>query len=132
MAEKLILAVVSDLMFSVKIGEAAKRAGVSVEFVTDSRQVLTRAARHPALIIFDLNFDRAEPIWLISQLKQSEHLNTIPLLGYLSHVQIDLKKKAEDAGCDLVVARSVISRDLPELLGRFLASSTPTSSSAHS
>src|SRR5258708_2858646 len=111
MPEKTILAVVSDLMFSVKIGDAAKRAGLQVEFITNSHKLLARAAHHPAMIIFDLNFDHAEPVWLISQLKASEQLKTIPLVGFLSHVQLDLKQKAEEAGCDTVIARSAFSRD---------------------
>jgi PleD family two-component response regulator len=114
-----ILALVNDLLFSVKIGDAAKRAGMKVEFITDSSKLLAKASLKPAAIIFDLNFDRAEPVWLISQLKASDALRSIPLLGYLSHVQVDLKLKAEEAGCDEVVARSVFSRDLPELIARY-------------
>lgn len=42
-------------------------------------------------------------------------------LGFYPHVQPELKKRAEDAGFDLVVPRSRIARELPELVERLLA-----------
>ena len=42
-------------------------------------------------------------------------------LGFYPHVQPDLKKRAEDAGFDMVVPRSRIARELPELVERVLA-----------
>jgi hypothetical protein len=42
-------------------------------------------------------------------------------LGFYPHVQPDLKKRAEDAGFDMVVPRSRIARELPELVDRLLA-----------
>jgi hypothetical protein len=37
-------------------------------------------------------------------------------LGYLSHVQSELKKKAEETGCDVVMPRSAFSKNLPRIL----------------
>jgi len=113
-----ILAVVSDLFFSAKINEAAKHAGVKLEYVTAEKDLLQKARSKPALIIFDLNFDAAQPLKLIGKLKADAELKHIRLLGYLSHVQTDLKRKAEAAGCDMVMARSTFSMDLPEILKR--------------
>jgi hypothetical protein len=42
-------------------------------------------------------------------------------LGFYPHVQPQLKKRAEDAGFDIVVPRSRIARELPELVERLLA-----------
>jgi hypothetical protein len=42
-------------------------------------------------------------------------------LGFYPHVQPELKRRAEDAGFDLVVPRSRIARELPELVARMLA-----------
>jgi CheY-like chemotaxis protein len=112
-----ILAVVSDLMFTVKIQDAAKRAGAQITFVASHLRALERLKDKPALVILDLNFELAEPIQLISQIKAAG----VPSLGYLSHVQADLKRKAEEAGCDSVVARSTFSQKLPELIAKSLA-----------
>src|SRR5579864_6932057 len=82
-----ILAVVSDLFFSVKINDAAKRAGMSVEFVKDEHEVLAKAKSKPSLIIFDLNFESVNPLDIITKLKSNAELKNISVIGYLSHVQ---------------------------------------------
>lgn len=114
---KKILAVMSDLFFSVKITEAAKRAGMAVEFVKDPEAVVQKAMDRPALIIFDLNFEPAEPLKLVARLRRSE-LKGTSLIGYLSHVQGELKQQALEAGFDMVMARSAFSQNLPQILKR--------------
>ena len=44
----------------------------------------------------------------------------MPVLGYYSHVDVDTRKVAEAAGIDLVVPRSRMARELPELVKRLL------------
>jgi CheY-like chemotaxis protein len=104
-------------MFTVKIQDAAKRAGAQVTFVSSTTRALQKLAEQPALVILDLNFALAEPFTLLPMIKSAG----VPTLGYLSHVQADLKRKAEEAGCDSVVARSVVSQKLPELIAASLA-----------
>lgn len=115
---KKILAVLGDLFFSVKITEAAKRAGMAVEFVKDPDAVVEKAKDKPALIIFDLNFAAAEPLKLISRLKGQSNMRGTSMIGYLSHVQGELKQKALEAGFDMVLARSAFSQNLPQILKR--------------
>ena len=113
-----VLAVVSDLFFSVKISDAAKRSGLALEFIKDGAGVIERAKQRPSLIIFDLNFDSVEPLKLIAELKASSDTKPISLLGYLSHVQGELKMQAQEAGCDMVMARSAFSQNLPQIFKR--------------
>jgi PleD family two-component response regulator len=109
---KRVLAVVNDLFFSVKISEAAKRNGLALEFVKESGEVLEKAKGKPSLIVFDLNFDAVDPLELIAKLKASAETKGVSLLGYLSHLQSELKVKAQDAGCDMVLARSAFSQNM--------------------
>ncbi|HYW47014.1 MAG TPA: response regulator [Bryobacteraceae bacterium] len=115
---KRVLAVVTDLFFSVKLTEAAKRAGLALEFVTDSQEVLEKAKSKPSLIIFDLNFEKAHPVKLIVALKGDSHTKGISLIGYLSHIQVELKQQAQEAGCDMVLARSAFSQNMPQIFKR--------------
>jgi PleD family two-component response regulator len=115
---KTVLAVVSDLFFSVKISDAAKRAGLPVEFIKDEKEVIAKAKSKPTLIIFDLNFDDVQPLKLITKLKTGTDYKGISLIGYLSHVQGELKLKAQEAGCDMVMARSAFSQNLAMILKR--------------
>jgi CheY-like chemotaxis protein len=116
-----ILAVLDDLFFTVKINEAAKRAGVPVEFVKSAKDALDQAQAHPPVIILDLNFARLDPLKLIEDLKSDPGLKGIRLIGYVSHVQAELIQKAREAGCDVVLARSAFSKDLLRILKRHAA-----------
>lgn len=115
---KRVLAVVNDLFFSVKLSEAAKRNGLILEFVKEGQLVLEKAEGKPSLIIFDLNFDAVEPLKLIAELKGRPVTKSISLIGYLSHVQVDLKQAAQQAGCDMVMARSAFSQNMPQIFKR--------------
>jgi PleD family two-component response regulator len=116
---KRILAVVSDLFFCVKLTEAAKRNGLAIEFVKEPQEVLDKAKDgHPSLIVLDLNLEGAEPLKLIASLKSGSQTKGISLIGYLSHVQGELKLQAQDAGCDMVMARSAFSQNLPQIFKR--------------
>ena len=115
---KKVLAVLEDLFFTVKINESAKRAGLTVAFVKSQRDALDQAAEHPALIILDLNFTSINPVELIQKLKADPDLRKIHLLGYVSHVQGELKQEAQAAGCDMVLARSAFSQNLLQIMTR--------------
>ena len=119
MHKKKILAVVDDLLFTVKISDAAKRVGLDVEFLKSEHDVLAQAAAHkPLLIILDLNNGSVDPLSLISAIKSNGELKGISLIGYLSHVQGELKQKAHEAGANIVMARSAFSQNLQQILKR--------------
>jgi CheY-like chemotaxis protein len=124
---KRIVTVLNDLMFTVKIQEAAKRVGLEPVFVKSGREAIDLADANAAAIILDLNYADAKPLELISDLKGNERTKKIPLIGYVAHVQVELRQAAETRGCDVVVARSAFVQNLPELL-RQLAHRTQTSS----
>jgi CheY-like chemotaxis protein len=115
---KKILAVIEDLFFTVKINESAKRAGLAVEFVKSERDALDKAAAAPALIILDLNFAGVDQLKLIREFKSHAATKKISLLGFLSHIQGELKQQAQEAGCDTVLARSAFSQNLLQILKR--------------
>jgi CheY-like chemotaxis protein len=70
------------------------------------------------LIIFDLNFNAMQPLKIIPKLKGNPELKSISLIGYLSHVQGELKQQAHETGCDMVLARSALSQNLAQILKR--------------
>ena len=113
---KTVLAAVNDLMFQVKISGAAKHAGVTLKYVTTEKDLFEKAAAGPVLIIFDLTFEAVRPVESIRKLKGTGALKHISLLGYLPHVQTDLQKLAQEAGCDAVMPRSAFSLNLSQIL----------------
>jgi CheY-like chemotaxis protein len=116
--KKRILAVVDDLFFSVKISDAAKRTGLEVDFVKSEKDAVEKAKEKPLLIILDLNINALSPLKLIGKLKGSSELKSISILGFISHVQGELKQQAQDAGANMVMARSAFSQNLQQILRR--------------
>jgi PleD family two-component response regulator len=116
-----IFAFVDDLFFLAKIQETARKLNVKVEFVKTEKDLLDRMSENgeekPSLIIFDLNNVNAKPLVLIPKLKTKLKKGT-SIIGFLSHVQGDLKQKAHEVGCDMVLPRSAFSQNLPQLLRR--------------
>ena len=118
MHKKKVLAVLEDLLFTVKISEAAKRAGLEVEFLKSEKDAIEKAKEHPLLIIIDLNCNCVQPLPLISKLKGSAPTKSISVIAYLSHVQGELKQAAQEAGANIVMARSAFSQNLQQILKR--------------
>ena len=116
-----ILAVMSDLFFSVKINDAAKRLGRGAEFVKDNALAQQKIKAGPPLVIFDLNCVSASPLELIRMLKADPETAGIRTIGFVSHVQTDLRQQAVESGCDVVVARSAFAQNLEAMLESYLA-----------
>jgi len=116
-----IFAFVDDLFFQAKIQETARKLNVKVEFVKNDKDLGDKMQQNgdgmPSLIIFDLNNVNAKPLSLIPKLK-SKLKKATSIIGFLSHVQGDLKQKAHEVGCDMVLPRSAFSQNLPQLLRR--------------
>lgn len=116
-----IFAFVEDLFFLAKIQETARKMNVKVEFVKTDKDILDRVQNNgdekPSLIIFDLNNLAAKPLGTIPKLRKELKKGTT-IIGFLSHVQGDLKVKAMEAGADMVIPRSAFSQNLPQLLRR--------------
>ena len=118
-----IFLVIEDLFFVAKIQEVSRKIGVKVEFVKGDKDIVSHLAEtadadHPSLVVFDLNNAAVKSLTLIPKLK-SKLKKSISVIGFLSHIQGDLKIKAIEAGCDTVMPRSAFSQSLPNLLRRY-------------
>jgi len=118
-----IFCFIEDLFFLAKIQETARKLGVKVEFVKGDKESVAKLtdvpeAERPTLLVFDLNNLNAKPMTLIPKLKAKLKKAT-SIIGFLNHLQGDLKMKAIEAGCDTVMPRSAFSQSLPNLLRRY-------------
>ena len=66
----MILCIVDDLIFSVKISTAAKALAAPVFFERTPDMVLPRIReKQPSLVIFDLNSEKLKPLDVIAEMK---------------------------------------------------------------
>jgi CheY-like chemotaxis protein len=109
-----VLALVDDLFFQAKILETARQVGVEVKTVASGEQLLAEAeANPPKLVLIDLNA-RQGPFECLERLHAAG--NQTPVVAFLSHVQVELAQRARAAGCQQVLPRSQLARDLAAIL----------------
>jgi len=112
-----VIAAVEDMFFAGKIKATAEHLGLAVSFPRSAERLLEEARSHlPALIIFDLHSQRFEPFVMAESLKADKDLQSVPLVGFFSHVQTDLQRRAAAAGFDRIMPRSSFTKHLAEIL----------------
>jgi CheY-like chemotaxis protein len=116
--KKKVLAIVSDMMFTVKIDAAAKQTYLEILYPKTLEEALRLGKEKPVLVIVDLNHNSLDAIALIDAFKSDKTLESIKILSFYSHVQTELRQQALDVGCDDIVPRSAFSVNLPQILKR--------------
>ncbi|MBZ5530190.1 MAG: response regulator [Acidobacteriia bacterium] len=122
-----IYAFVDDLFFLAKIQETSRKLNVKVEFVKTEKDILDKIGDtedKPSLIVVDLNSNSIKPLAIITKMR-SKFKKPTSIVGFVSHLQGDLKMKAQEAGCDVVMPRSAFSQNLPNILRRHGAEDEP-------
>lgn len=121
-----VVAVVDDLFFIGKLQATARQVGVELATVRAADvQPESLRRQKPALVIVDLNTTSANAVELIGRLKADKELAQIPVVGFFSHVQVELRQAAEAAGCEEVMPRSRFTAILPDLLRRAAGAPQP-------
>ena len=112
-----VLGAVDDCLFRSKIRAVAKHVGVEVRFAQTQGEILAQArALEPALVIFDLNSAKADPVATIAALKADADTAGARTIGFASHVNVDLINSARNAGADQVLPRSAFAMHLADIL----------------
>ncbi len=113
-----VLVLVEDLFFAAKITGTARATGKKVRLVSSPELLMDalRGGEH-RLVIVDLHATGYDPVEVIRELKGRGASQEAPrVLGFYSHVQVDLARRAREAGCDDVMPRSVFAKRLAEIL----------------
>lgn len=112
-----VLAAVTDLFFKARITATAVGAKAEIAYATSAADMAEKARAGPVdLIVVDLNANGFDPVALVRDLRAEPTLSDVPIVGFLSHVQVDLKAAAEEAGVTEAMPRSRFVERLPQLL----------------
>lgn len=112
-----VVAFIPDLLFGSHVQAALLADRSEVELVGEDgavREALTGAS----VLVVDLTdeaFRRAE---LVESLSAEGALNGIRTLAFYSHVDVDARDRAENAGFDLIVPRSRMAREGARLVSK--------------
>jgi DNA-binding NtrC family response regulator len=109
-----------DLLFGSKVQGALELAGHAVaRFATAER--LRVAAQFHDVLIFDLTAEGIDGPALLESLRERDEVELgTPTLGYYSHVDVETRARALDAGFTRVVPRSRMARETVALVESLL------------
>lgn len=117
MPDGTIIVAVSDMFFAAKIRATGDALNVPLRFIRTAEEVMRVATEENAsLVILDLHQQQPDPFQLARELKSRDELRHLRLLGFFSHVQTELERRAREAGFEQVMPRSAFTRRLPEIL----------------
>ena len=103
-----VVAVAADLMLGSKVEATLSAAGHEVTLSPSLQEAPLDEAE---LLVADLDAENPEALVGLG----------VPVLGYYSHVEVETREAAEAAGVGLVVPRSRLAREMPELVQRLLS-----------
>lgn len=108
------------------VGTVARIVAVSTDLLLGSKvEAMLRAAGHDVVLASTLADAPLDDVKLIVADLDAEDPESlaglgVPVLGYYSHVNVETKNASEAAGLALVVPRSRMARELPELATELL------------
>jgi PleD family two-component response regulator len=112
-----VLAVVEDILFASKIRAAAESLGVEFARARNLESALHSAkSARPGLVIVDLHAEGFDPFLLAESFRTDQELVGVPLVGFFSHVQAELRERALQSGFTRALPRSQFVRDLNSIL----------------
>jgi len=97
------------MFFKAKIRAVAEAVGAQISFPR-TKEALLEKAQQADLVIVDLQNQKIDPLSLPAE------LGAVRLLGFFSHVEVELQRRAVAAGYEQVMPRSVFARDLAQIL----------------
>lgn len=119
---RILVASVEDLFFRSKIEATARHLNVPVTFA-DSRNLLKTCRDGNAAALL-LELGNGTPLETVRALRKEKATRELPIIGFLSHVDRELARQAEEAGVTRVMPRSQFSETLPDLMMDLLAPGT--------
>ena len=112
-----VIAVVDDMFFASKIRATAEALGVDISFVRSKDSLLQKAQeKKPDLVVVDLHNQKLSAAEIAEAIRGDEQFHDVWLLGFFSHVQVELQRSAVAAGFNQVVPRSVFASELGKIL----------------
>ncbi len=120
---KTLVACLDDLFFRSKIEATARHLNVPLLFTGAKDLAKTCREGKTAAVLLDLSAN-GNPLEVVTELRQDPATQDLPIIGFLSHVDRDLARRAESSGVTRVMPRSEFSESLPDLMMDLLAPGT--------
>ena len=108
-----------DLMFGSKVHEALRAAGHDVTRY-DGEDMARAAVPESDVLVVDLTADEFDGATLVESMRMGRELEGVATVGFYPHVDQDTRRRAEQAGFDVVVPRSRMARETAAVVEKAL------------
>ncbi len=120
--KKAVLVAVSDVFFYTKIRDALLPKGYVLERIRTQDEVPAKAASlHPTAMILNMNDEALDAFKALEQMKGDASLNTIPVLAFANHEEVETWRRARELGVNKIVSRNEFSSRIRDLMEEMLS-----------
>jgi hypothetical protein len=114
-----VVAFIPDLLFGSRVQAALLADGQTVELTGDSEAVAGALAGASVLVV-DLTDADYGGVSLVESLSAQGSLGGVRTLAFYSHVDIEMRARAEQGRLDMIVPRSRMAREGPALVAKLV------------
>ncbi len=105
-----VAALIPDLLFGSRVQAVLVEGGHEVDLITTEVEAWDQVVGIDVLLV-DLVTDAFDGVTLVDTLRSGGEMHGVRVLGVYSHVDAETRRRAEQAGFDLVVPRSRMVRE---------------------
>jgi PleD family two-component response regulator len=114
---KTILVAITDIFFYTKVRDALLPHGYRLEKARAQQDILEKASStNPDAVLLDMNDRTVDAFQALETLKADPRFNSIPVLAYANHEEVDTWNRARALGVTKIVSRNEMSARLRELV----------------
>jgi len=122
-----VLALTADLLFGSQVQGALAAAGHEVRLLGSEHALadaLAESGGETTALLVDLADGSLDGAGALERLRADGRLDAVRTLAYYSHVEVEARRRAEQAGFDLIVPRSRMAREGAGLVASLLEQAT--------
>jgi PleD family two-component response regulator len=110
MENRTVLVAVNDVFFYTKLRDALKSQGYTLEKARSQQDVIDKAlSLKPAAIVLNLNESSFNAFDALEAIKGDARSQTIPILAFANHEEVENWKRAKELGVSKIVSRNEFS-----------------------
>ena len=112
----MVIVWVNDFFFGSKIETEARTHNAPCYFVDNPHEAIKAVEESASSSVMLIDLDMPHRTFETIRTLKARFLDSeLKIVGFMSHVQVDLADRARLAGCDLVMPRSLFAARLPEI-----------------
>ena len=113
-----LLLVSGDLMLGARVDGAARQLGLTMHTVGEQSATVAAVDENYRVVLVDLRTSGVNVADLVESLRQAA--DNLVIVACAPHVHEERLEAARQAGCDLVVTRGQLDRELEQILQRIV------------